>query len=369
MLSKIAHLTDTISNNGVTRVLLTLTQAMSAQGVDTKLLIFRPPENRELSDQFRCDIRVLDLPGNRLKHRFWNSKWDVMRFAEADSSVVDTWVRDNDIDFVFVHGRPILRFYRMQTPHAVVAHNTKSQMFLPRFGSPRRGLIRSRVRKIYNSQPVVSVSEGIRQDFINSFALPGDRIETIYNPIDIDRIRQLAEEAQSDIPARPYFVAAGSARRVKRYDILIRAFAHCKVDADLVILGQGEKLPEYRNLANRLGIGERLHLPGYRPNPYAYFKRALALVVSSDYEGLPTGIIEALACGIPVVSTDCPSGPREILRGDLAKFLVPVRDVSALAKAMEKVVRQPYRYPDHLFENFEPSKVAHAYREFAARQI
>ncbi len=366
---KIAHLTDTISNNGVTRALLTLTQAMSAQGVDTRLLIFRSPENEELADQFQCDVNLLEIPGNRRAHRFWNSKWDVMRFAEADSSAVDTWFRDNDFDFVFVHGRPILRFYRMQAPHAVVAHSVKSKMFLPGIASPRRSLIRSRVRQIYSSQPAISVSEGIRQDLIDQFGIPADRIETIYNPIDIDRIRRLANETQSDIPTRPYFVAAGSARQVKRYDILIRAFARCDVDAELVILGEGGKHREYRKLADRLGVGNRLHLPGYRSNPYTYFKQALALVVSSDYEGFAMGIIEALACGIPVVSTDCPSGPREILQGELANFLVPVRDVNALAQAMEKVVRQPYRYPEHLFEKFEPTKVARAYRDFVTRQL
>ena len=366
---KIAHLTDSISNNGVTRVLLTLTRAMSDQGVDTTLLIFRPPENQELADQFQCEIKLLELPASRPKHRFWNSKWDVLRFASEDSSLVDAWADKNSADFIFIHGRPILRFFQTRTPHAVVAHNTKSKMFLPVFGSPRRALIRSRVNKIYSSQPVISVSEGIRQDFISEFGIRPDLIETIYNPIDIGRIRQLAAEDSPDIPARPYFVAAGSARKVKRYDILIRAFALCDVHADLVILGQGEKLDEYRKLANCLGIGDRLHLPGYRANPYSFFKRALALVVSSDYEGLPTGIIEALACGIPVVSTDCPSGPSEILQGDLAEFLVPVRNVQALARAMEKVVRQPYRYPEQLFEQFEPSKVAHAYQQFASKHI
>ena len=366
---KIAHLTDSISNNGVTRVLLTLTETLSAQGVDTRLLIFRPPENQELAQQFRCPVELLDLPGNRVRHRFWNSKWDVMRYAEADSSVVDDWVRGNGFDFVFVHGRPILRFYRMRAPHAVVAHSIKSKMFLPGFLSPRRRLIRSRVRQIYCSQPVVSVSEGIRQDFIDQFDIPANHIETIYNPIDIARIRQLADQAQPDIPAKPFFVAAGAAKRVKRYDILIRAFARCEVDADLVILGEGKMLGDYRKLADSLGVGSRVHLPGYRTNPYAYFKRSLAMVVSSDYEGLPTVIIEALACGIPVVSTDCQSGPREIMQGDAADFLVPVRDVSELALAMDKVAIQPYRYPEELLHKFEPSKVAHAYLEFATRQL
>jgi glycosyltransferase involved in cell wall biosynthesis len=140
-------------------------------------------------------------------------------------------------------------------------------------------------------------------------------------------------------------------------------------DPILLLLGEGSLTQEYRKLAENLGVSERVHFLGYRVNPYPYFKRALALVVSSDYEGLPTGIIEALACGTPVVSTNCPSGPSEILQDALAEFLVPVRDPKALAEAMEKVVAFPYQYPENQFEKFYPPRVAHAYREFACRFI
>jgi glycosyltransferase involved in cell wall biosynthesis len=366
---RIAHLTDSISNNGVTRVLLALTRFMSLEGVENTLVTFRPPENQSLADQFQCHIHNLDLAKASLKPKFLKSKWDVLGSSAADSSALDTWATENAIDFVFIHGRPILRFFKTRVPHAVVAHNTKSKMYLPRPGSPRRGLIRSRVRKIYSSQPVISVSEGIRQDFIDQFDVPGHLIQTIYNPLDIRKIRELATEQVSDIPARPYFVAAGKAARVKRFDILLRAFALSTVDADLVMLGEGSLTQEYKKLAENLGVRERVHFPGYRANPYPYFKRALALVVSSHYEGLGMGIIEALACGTSVVSTDCPSGPGEILQNALAEFLVPVGDVKALAEAMEKVVAHPYRYPESQFEKFNPSRVARAYKEFACRYI
>jgi len=369
MLLRIAHLTDSISNNGVTRALLTLTGFMSLDGVESAVLTFRPPENQPLADQFQCDIHNLDLPTGGRIPKFLRSKWDVLRSSDADSAALDHWATENAIDFVFIHGRPILRFFKARVPHAVVAHAIKSNMYLPRFGSPRRGLIRSRVRKIYSSQPVVSVSEGIRQDFIDQFEIPGHLIQTIYNPLDIRKIRELATEQVNDIPARPYFVAAGKATRVKRFDILIRAFALSNVDADLVILGEGSLTREYRKLAENLGVSERVHFPGYRVNPYPYFKRALALVVSSDYEGLGMGIIEALACGTSVVSTDCPSGPGEILQDALAEFLVPVGDAKALAEAMEKVVAHPYRYPESQFEKYDPSRVARAYKEFACRYI
>lgn len=366
---KIAHLTDTISNNGVSRVLLSLTSSMQDRGVETKILVFKPIENKELANQFGCGIERLSIPEIEPRRFFWKSKWAVLGYAEGDSALLDSWAKDNSIDFVFIHGRSILRFYKAKTPHAVVAHNTKSKMLLPRLGSPRRALVRSTVNKIYSSQPVASVSEGIRQDFIEEFGVDSKSIQTIYNPIDIDTIRNKANEAVIDIPPRPYFIAAGAAKKVKRFDVLIRAFAQCEVDADLVILGHGGMLDDYRKLAAKLGVSDRLHLPGYKINPYVYFKHAIALAVSSEYEGLPTGIIEALACGIPVVSTDCPSGPREVLTGKYSEFLVPVGDVSALASVMDKVARNPYSYPDKLFEKFNPSLVAEYYEQFAKKHM
>lgn len=366
---KIAHLTDSISNNGVTRVLLELTKFMSMEGVESTLLIYQPLENQALAAQFQCDIQTLELPTREHLPKFMRSKWDALRSSDADSSALDDWAAANSIDFVFIHGRPILRFFKAKVAHAVVAHNTKSKMFLPSIWSPRRRLIRARVQKIYSSQPVISVSEGIRQDLIDQFDVPGHLIQTIYNPLDIRKIREMATEQVSDIPIRPYFVAAGKAAKVKRFDILIRAFALSKVDADLVMLGEGSLTEEYRNLAENLGVSERVHFLGYRVNPYPYFKRALALVVSSDYEGLGMGLIEALACGTPVVSTNCPSGPSEILQDALVEFLVPVRDPEALAEAMEKVVAAPYQYPENQLEKFNPPRVARAYQDFACRFI
>ena len=240
-----------------------------------------------------------------------------MRYAFRDSKVLDQWAQDNNIDFVFIHGLLALRFFRTTAPHAIVVHNTKSKMLLPPRWSPSYVILLSLYRRVYRGHPVVAVSEGARSDLVRNFCAPAERSITIYNPFERSRIRQLADEAVTDLPKQPYFVAAGRAVRAKRFDILLRAFAACEVDADLVILGKGRKFKRYRKLADRLGVGERIHFPGFRDNPYPYFKHASAMVISSDYEGYPTGMVEALICGTPVVSTDCPSGPREALQEGL----------------------------------------------------
>jgi glycosyltransferase involved in cell wall biosynthesis len=108
-----------------------------------------------------------------------------------------------------------------------------------------------------------------------------------------------------------------------------------------MILGDGEDRPELQTLVQELGLEEAVALPGFVDNPYKFMKRADVFVLSSKWEGLPTVLIEALACGCPVVSTDCPSGPAEILEGGRWGPLVPVGDAGSLAKAILQVLERP----------------------------
>mgnify|MGYP000037444926 FL=1 len=112
-------------------------------------------------------------------------------------------------------------------------------------------------------------------------------------------------------------------------------------EARLVLLGDGPDRGRLEGLASELGIAENVHFAGFEPNPYAWMARAAALVLSSRCEGFANVLVEALACGANVVSTDCPSGPREILEGGRWGRLVPVGDAAAMAEAMRGTLRAP----------------------------
>jgi glycosyltransferase involved in cell wall biosynthesis len=138
-------------------------------------------------------------------------------------------------------------------------------------------------------------------------------------------------------------VAVGRLHEQKDFQTLLRAFAlvRARRSARLIILGEGPERPALEAGVAKLGLTEDVDLPGFVPNPYAFMAGASQFVLSSRYEGLPTVLIEAMACGCPVVSTDCPSGPGEILDNGKYGRLVPVGDAAALAEAMEATLDAP----------------------------
>ena len=151
----------------------------------------------------------------------------------------------------------------------------------------------------------------------------------------------------------------------KNFPLLINAFQQIQEEtkAKLVILGGGPEKPKLKKLIQEYEISDHVYLPGYVSNPYAYLSRASLFALSSDFEGLPTVLIEALACGCPVVSTDCPSGPREILEDGKWGTLVPVGDAEKLAEAMVKTLNNPPQRA-RLKERAEAFNVASAVKQY-----
>lgn len=217
------------------------------------------------------------------------------------------------------------------------------------YAAQRPALI-SAIRSEYpKADAVVAVSEGVAED-LRHLGLPPHLVHTIYNPIVEPGFFEAAAQPVDhkwfggDLPV---VLGAGRIGPQKDFPTLLRAFAKVRsmgVEARLVILGEG-KTPQARAdlqaLAGELGISEWVDIPGFVPTALPYISRADLFVLSSRWEGLPGVLIEALACGTPVVSTDCPSGPEEILQGGKYGPLVPMGDADALASAMAEVLRSP----------------------------
>ena len=194
---------------------------------------------------------------------------------------------------------------------------------------------------------IISVSNGVADDLARCASIPRERIRTIYNPLVTPELRASA----ATTPEHPWFkesmppliLGAGKLHEQKDFPTLLRAFARLrsKRKVKLIILGEGKRRPDLLALADGLGIRDDVSLPGFVDNPFAYMARASVFALSSAWEGLPGVLIQALACGCPVVSTDCPSGPDEILENGRYGRLVPVGDDAALAEAMARTLDTP----------------------------
>ena len=226
-------------------------------------------------------------------------------------------------------------------------------------------------RRFYpKSDAIVAVSKGVAKDLAKVINLPLNRITTIYNPVITPEIKDHAMEYACDwfYPGSPpVILAVGKLKPAKDFPTLLRAFARVRemMKARLIILGEGEQRVKLLKQAQDLGISDDLYMPGFVKNPFSYMAKASVFVLSSAWEGLPTVLIEALACGCPVVSTNCPSGPAEILENGRFGTLVPVGDYAALAEAIFHCIKNP---PDQniLMARGREFSIEHATEEYLA---
>lgn len=227
--------------------------------------------------------------------------------------------------------------------------------------SPRRQAMRWLYRR---ADALVAVSAGVAGD-LRGLGLAAGRIHVIHNPVDAGRLRALAVEGPR-LPAvngAPYIAALGRLTEAKDYPTLLRAYAVSALRAShrLVIVGEGEQRANLEKLIADLGLVDRVVLSGALDNPFGVLARAALLVLSSRWEGYPNVLLEAMALGVPVVATDCPHGPREILADGVHGRLAPVGDTAALTHAMDAELAQPSSGQEHVIAAHDPKIITAEY--------
>lgn len=203
-----------------------------------------------------------------------------------------------------------------------------------------------RLRTVYRGADLlIGNSAGVSRGLKELLGEDAPPIHTLHNPLDLERARRLAREPAD----HPWFgrrdfrllVSVGRLVQAKDHATTLRALAQAPQDCRLVVFGEGSQRSRLLDLAAELGVSKRFDLPGHTDNPFAHLARADLFLLTSRFEGSPNALIEALAVGTPVVATDCPSGPREILDDGRFGRLVPVGDHRALATAITETLANP----------------------------
>ncbi|MCP5142747.1 MAG: glycosyltransferase [Zoogloeaceae bacterium] len=228
-------------------------------------------------------------------------------------------------------------------------------------------------RAIYDGAHIVTVSQAMQHDIVDVIGVKPASLTTIYNPYPFAWLRAQAGKP-APLPDGPYIVYAAKFENRKRHDVLVRAFHASGVPHSLVLIGDVYTDADRANFArlqalvDELGLRERVIFPGFQKNPYPWLKHADLFALSSDSEGLPVVLVEALILGTPAVSTDCPTGPREVLIGEHARFLSPTGDWRALGDNIRAALVEGYPpISGELIERFDDEFAAGRYLALAQR--
>lgn len=331
---KIVLFLPSLRGGGAERVMVNLARGFAERGIKVDLVLAKA-EGPYLS-QVPPDVRIIDLNVQRVLY----SLPGLVRYMRRERPMAMLSAL-NHANIVAIWAKMLSR---TKTRLVVSEHSTLSQS-TENATLWRVKLMPFLIRFFYPyADTVVAVSQGVADDLIARTRLPEKKVKVIYNPVITSELFAKAEEPLDHPWFRPgeppVILGVGRLTKEKDFPTLIRAFALVRKErpAKLMILGEGEDRFKLEALVRELGLEEDVALPGFVENPYKYMKRAAVFVLSSRWEGFGNVLVEAMALGTPVVSTDCPSGPAEILEEGKWGRLVPAGDIEAMAEAITAVL-------------------------------
>lgn len=318
-----------MGGGGAERVALEIIDELIAAGHEVDLVLVRAAG--ALLELVPPEVRIVDLQASRMA----GALLPLMRYfrrERPDALQVSMWPLTAIA--ILAHRLARSRARLMTSDHIAFSSVPRSE---------RRAFQLSATPLYPLADIRVAVSQGVADDLARLTGLNRSRILVIYNPISPPpTISSNAVVEALWGGEGPRIIAVGSLKEQKNHALLVRAFARLRRDnAKLMILGEGPLRPDLERLASDLGISEQVLLPGFKIDPWPFYASASLFVLSSDYEGFANVVLEAMAAGLPVVSTDCQSGPAEILDHGRFGALVPVGDEAALAAAMARALDDP----------------------------
>lgn len=330
-MKRICFIMHRFAGGGAEKVTILLANQLVKLGYD--ITFFVKSNDGELKKELSADINVIELSQN--KFEFFRNLYRKLKIMSFDTvfgvsmgmstyGIIINKILGNKLNLF-----PIIHCAMSKTREPFI--KIKCLLFY--------------ILKSYFNKAII-ISEAAREDFLKITNLPNSKVVTIYNPVVSDEIRKKSLEINDhewiikhDIPI---IVTAGRLTLQKNHKLLLDCIAEIIKEQSVrcIILGQGELEKELKEYAIQLNIDKYVDFYGFTSNPYSFFENADCFVLSSSWEGLPTVLIEALACGCPVVSTDCVSGPKEILDSGKYGKLVPEDDAIALSDAIKQTLNE-----------------------------
>lgn len=337
MKNRIAFFLPSLRGGGAERTMINLAKGFAERGYAVDLVLVKA-EGPYLSE-VPSDIRVVDFCASRalfalpgLVRYLRRERPRVLLSTLSHANLIALWARW----LACVETKVVVREASSVSINALNTVNRRGKLipFLLRLFYPW-------------ADTVVALSQGVADDLIHTASLSKDKVRVIYNPVVTPELFAKAEEPVDHpwfvIGERPVLINVGRLTLVKDHPTLIRAFAQVRqqIPARLMILGEGEERPKLEALIRELGLETDVALPGFVENPIKYMKRSSVFVLSSRWEGFGNVLVEAMAVGTPVVSTNCPNGPAEITKDGEFGSLVPIGDADAMAISVCKVLGKP----------------------------
>ena len=331
----VALFVPTMDGGGAEKMFRRLALAFAGQGMRVDMVL--ATEGGPNAEGLASAVRIVDLHQSRVLA----SIGPLARYLEAaQPDVLISTLTYANIAAVWARAIAVKR------PQLILREANTLGVASAEASGVRRRLLPALASMFYpRADAIVAVSRGVAEDLINGAGVPRSLIRVIHNPTFDNSIltlmREPVEHAWLGDGGPPIVLSVGRLTAQKRFDMLIRAIAIARRTQPVraIILGEGEERPRLQALIRELGLDDDVLLVGFQKNPYGFMGRARLYVMASAFEGFPNALVEAMACGLPILSTDCPSGPREILGmhgTGTGKFgtLVPVDDPNALAQGI-----------------------------------
>lgn len=324
-----------LRGGGAERVSLDLARAFASAGHKVEFVLMKAIG--DFLPEARKQFEIIDLQARQTRN-VPTALARYLRTKRPDVLIANMWPMTS----AAVVGRALSR---QSCRLLLVDHSTLSRAYVS-WGRIHNTIMRASMWATYRlADFVAGVSVGVARDIECLASLGNHSVTVLHNPIPLRAQADAAARAQAEslwnCPQGERTLTVGSLKDAKNHPLLLRAFAQLsRPTSTLMFVGQGQNEPMLRAIAHNLGIADQVVFAGFHSDPSPFYATADLFVLSSDYEGLPTVLIEALSFGLPVISTDCPSGPAEILENGRWGRLTPVGDVQALAHAMDAALSE-----------------------------